>query len=152
MVKTKQTMLAQLIARAVIFLLFLLSIFIVVPGIRYLFILFIIVNLVLGFINGKKNISINIVFIILIPSLFIPVLEYLTTIILVILTGIHLVMFYLWFRKGGVEEVKDKKKEKEKKFHIPRWLIVVLIIITIFFMLLIIIGLLFFSTTSMGMG
>ncbi len=148
MVKTKQTMLAQLIARAVIFALFLLSIFIVVPGIRYLFILFIIANIVLGFINGKRNLPANITFIILTPSLFIPVLEYLTTVILVVLTGIYLIIFYLWFRKGGVEEVKDKKK----KFHFSGWLIVVSIIIAIIFLLLIIMALLFFSTTSIGMG
>lgn len=151
MVKTKQTMLAQLIARAVIFVLFLLSIFLVVPALRYLFILFIIVNFVLGFINGKRSLSENIIFIILTPSLFVPVLEYLATIILVVLTGIHLLRFWLWYKGGGEEEVKNEK-EKKKKFHFPVWLIVVLIIIAIIFMLLIIMALFFFSTTSMGMG
>jgi len=109
MVRTKQTMLAQLIARAVIFFLLLLGIFIVVPVLRYLFILFIIANLVLGFINGKRDMFTNVVFIWLTPSLFIPVLEYLTTIILFVVTGIHLLMFYLWYKEGGKE---DKKKEK----------------------------------------
>ena len=149
--KTKQTMLAQLIARAVIFALFLLAIFMVVPALRYLFILFIVVNIVLGFVNGKRDIWMNIVLIILTPLLFIPVLEYFITVILVILTGIHLVRFWLWYKKGGVEEIKDKKEEK-KKFHFPVWLIVVLIIIAVIFMLLVIMALLFFSTTSMSMG
>ena len=115
MVKTKQTMLAQLIARAVIFVLFLLAIFVVVPGLRYVFIVFIIANFVLGFINGRKDISFNIVFILLTPWLFVLVLEYLITLILVILIGINLVMFYLWFRKGGVEKVKDKKGKREER-------------------------------------
>ncbi len=144
MVKTKQTMLVQLIARAVIFALFLLALFVVVPALRYLLILFIITNIGLGFINGKRDLPANIIFIILTPSLFIPVLEYLTTIILVVLLGISLLRFYLWFRKGGVEEVKDKKK----KFHIPGWLIAVLIVIAVIFILLVLMALLFFSTTS----
>ena len=152
MVKTKQTMLAQLIASAVIFVLFLLAIFIVVPILRYLFILFIIVNVVLGFINGRRNLPANIAFVILTPGLFVPVLEYLITVILVILIGISLVRFYLWFKKGGVEEVKKKEKKDGKTFHFPGWLIAVLIIIAVIFMLVVIMALLFFSTTSMGMG
>lgn len=156
MVKTKQTMLAQLILRAVIFFLFLLGLFIVVPGLRYLFILFIIGNIVLGFINGKKNIFVNIIFVLLIPWLFVPVLEYLITIILVVLLGIHLVMFYLWFRKGGVEEVKDKKvkkgEEEKKKFHFPVWLIVVLIIAGVFLLLLILVALVFAGFSSVSTG
>ena len=157
MVKTKQTMLVQLIARAMIFVLFLLSIFIVVPGLRYVFILFIIANIVLGFINGKRDILVNIIFIMLTPWLFIPVLEYLITIILVVLIGIHLLMFYLWFRKGGVEEVKNKKGNKEedkekKKIHIPGWLIALLIIIGVFLLLLVLVILAFagFSGVSSG--
>ena len=110
MVKTKKTMLAQLIAMAVIFALFLLAIFVVVPGLRYLFMLFIIINLVLGFINGKKNLPANISFIMLTPALFIPVLEYLITVILVVITGLHLLRFYLWFEKGGKKK-KGKKAE-----------------------------------------
>ena len=113
MVKTKQTMLAQLIARAVIFALFLLAIFIVVPALRYLFILFIIVNLVLGSINSKRELPANIAFIILIPWLFIPVLEYLITVILVVLTGIHLLMFYPWYKGGG----KEKKGKKRNSYN-----------------------------------
>lgn len=148
-------MLAQLIARAVIFLLFLLAIFVVVPALRFLFILFIIANIVLGFINGKKSIPENIIFIILTPSLFIPVLEYLTTVILVVLTGVHLLRFYLWFRKGGVD-VKKKEEEKKKKFHILGLQIAVPIIILIFLILFILfillMALLFFSTTSVGIG
>jgi len=112
MEKTQKTMLWQLIARGAMFLLFLLSIFIVVPLIRYIFILFIIVNLILGFINGKKSIFMNIVFIILAPSLFIFIWEYLITIVLVVLTGIHLLLFYLWFRKGGIEKVEKKVEKK----------------------------------------
>jgi hypothetical protein len=109
MVKAKEkTRLAQLIARAVIFVLFFLSIFIVIPGIRFLFMLFIVVNLVLGFINGRRNILTNVVFVLLAPWLFIPILEYLATVILVVITGVHLLRFYLWFRKG--EEKKRKKK------------------------------------------
>jgi len=97
--KVKKTMLAQLIVRVVMFLLFLLSVFIIVPSIRYLFIVFIIVNLVLGFINKKRSIFMNIVFILLFPSLFIPIWEYLITIILLALTGIHVLMFCLWYQK-----------------------------------------------------
>lgn len=148
MVKTK-TILAQLITRAVIFLLFLAGIFIVVPGLRYVFILFIIANIVLGFINDKKDILANIGFIMLTPWLFIPVLEYLITIILVILIGINLVMFYLWFKKGGVNEVKSKKEEK-KKIHLPVWLIVLLIIIGIFFLFLVFMAIFAFSSVSGG--
>jgi len=122
MVKTKQTILAQLIARAVIFLLFLVAVFVVVPVLRYLLILFIITNLIFGFINGKKDLPVNIAFIILTPLLFIPVLEYLITIILMALIGIHLVMFWLWYKGGGKEKEKKEKsddgkiqKSKEKK-------------------------------------
>lgn len=114
MIKTKQTILIQLIARVVIFALFLLAIFIVVPGLRYLFLLFIIVNLVLGFINHKRDLPANITFIILTPNLFIPVLEYLITVILVVFTGIHFLRFYLWFKKGGVEKIEEKKKGSKK--------------------------------------
>ncbi len=115
MVKTKQTMLAQLIAGAVIFALFLLSIFVVVPVLRYVFILFIIANIVLGFINGKRNILMNIIFIGLTPSLFIPVLEYLITIILGVLTVIHLVMFWLWYKDGGKEKTEKSDNNKIQK-------------------------------------
>ncbi len=147
-------MLAQLIARAVIFVLFLLSIFIVVPALRYIFISFIIINLVLGFINGKKDISFNVVFILLTPSLFIPVLEYLITIILVILIGINLLMFYLWFRKGGVEKVKDKKGKKEevKERKFPVWLIVFLAIVGVVVLLFILLVILAFSSVSSGVS
>ena len=99
----------QLAIRAIMFLLFLLAIFVVIPGLRYIFILFIIVNIILGFINKKRSIFMNIVFIILAPSLFIFIWEYLITVILVVLTGIHVLMFYLWFKGGGVEKVKVKK-------------------------------------------
>lgn len=146
-------MLAQLIARAVILFLFLLGIFIVVPGLRYVFIVFIIANIVLGFINGKKDISFNVVFILLTPSLFIPVLEYLTTIILVVLLGIHLLMFYLWFRKGGVEKVKDKKGKKEEdkeKKKFPVWLIVLLTVVGIVVLLAALLIILAFASISSG--
>jgi len=146
MVRTKHTMLAQLIARAVIFVLFLLAIFIVVPAIRYLFILFIIANIILGFINGKRNLPMNILFILLTPWLFFPVIEYLITIILVVLTGIHLLMFYLWHRKGGVEEKKNEKNEK-KKIHMPWWLIGLIIIGGIILILAILV---MFSFASFG--
>ena len=150
--KTKQTMLAQLIARAVIFALFLLGIFIVVPGLRYIFILFIIANIVLGFINDKRDILVNIIFIMLTPWLFIPVLEYLITIILVILIGINLVMFYLWFRKGGVKKVKDKKGKKEevKERKFPVWLIVFLAIVGVVVLLFILLVILAFGSVSSG--
>jgi len=119
MVKTKQTMIAQLIVRAVIFLLLLLGLLIVVPGLRYLFMLFIIVNFVLGFINGRRNLPVNITFIILTPLLFIPILEYLITIILVILTGIHLVRFWLWYNGGGKEKKRKSYNDKiEQKLKI----------------------------------
>ena len=147
MVKTKKTMLVQLIARAVIFALFLLSIFVVVPALRYLFILFIIVNFVLGFINGRKNIFTNVVFIILIPSLFVPIWEYLITVILVVVTGVHLLRFYLWYREGGVEEVK---KDKKKKSHGLGFKIAISVIIAIFFILLMLAILALFSVSSIG--
>ena len=151
--KTKQTILAQLIARAVIFFLFLLAIFIVVPALRYLFILFIIVNLVLGFINGKRNLPTNIALIILTPSLFIPVLEYLTTIILVILLGVHLLMFYLWYKNGRIEKVKDKKKRGEEEGKTrwwSKWWIILLVILAGVVLLLIAMALLFFSVNTVG--
>lgn len=150
MVKTK-TMLAQLIARAVIFFLFLLGLFIVVPGLRYIFILFIILNIVLGFINGKKNIFINIIFVLLTPWLFFPILEYMITAILVVLLGIHLLRFFLWFRKGGVVEKKKEKKDEEKK-KFPRWLIIVLILAGVFFLFLILVALAFAGFSSVSTG
>jgi len=152
MVKTKQTMLAQLIARAVIFFLFLLGLFMVVPGLRYLLILFIIGNVVLGFINGKRNIFMNIIFIGLTPWLFFPILEYMITAILVVLLGVHLVRFYLWYKKGGIVKIKDKKDEEKKKFYIPRWLIVVLIIMGVFFLFLILVALIFAGFSSVSTG
>jgi len=153
MVKTKQTILAQLIARAVIFFLFLLAIFIVVPALRYLLILFIIANLVLGFINGKRNLPTNIALIILTPSLFIPVLEYLTTVILVILLGVHLLMFYLWYQGGGVEKKKDIKKkggEEEKTRWWSKWWIILLVILGVIMLLLIVMAFLFFGVSTIG--
>ena len=150
--KKKQTMLAHLIARAAILLLFLFAIFIEIPFLKYAFIVFIIANIVLGFINGKKDILINVGSVLLAPWLFIPVLEYLITIILVIILGVHLVMFYLWFRKGGVEEVKDEKvkgkKEEGRKF--PVWLIVLLTIVGIVVLLFIFLVVLAFGSMSSG--
>jgi hypothetical protein len=136
MVRTEQTMMGQLIARAVIFVLFFIGIFIVVPILRYLFMLFIIANVVLGFINGKRSLPMNIAFIILTPGLFIPVLEYLITIILVVLTGINLLMFYSWYKDGGKEEKENVEKEK-KKFHISGWLIAGGIIVGILLLLVV---------------
>ena len=103
----------QLAIRLIMFLLFVVAIFVAIPGLRYIFILFIIANIILGFMNGKKSIITNIVFILLAPSLFILIWEYLITVILVVLTGIHTLLFYLWFRRGGVEKVKVKKVEKK---------------------------------------
>ena len=104
----------QLAIRVTMFLLFLLAIFVAIPGLRYIFILFIIANIILGFMNGKKSIITNIIFIILAPSLFIFIWEYLITVILVVLTGIHALRFYLWYKRGGVEKVKVKKVENKK--------------------------------------
>jgi len=144
-VKGKGVMLAQLIARSVIFVLFLLSIFVVVPAIRYLFILFIIVNLVLGFVNGRRNIITNVVFVILAPSLFVPIWEYLITVILVVISGVHLLRFYLWYRKGGVVEVKKKKGSHGLGFKI-----VISIIVGVVVLLLLLVLLALFSFSSSG--
>jgi len=153
MVKTKETMLAQLIARAVIFGLFLLGLFIVVPALRYLLMLFIIANVALGFINGKRNILINIIFILATPLLFVPILEYLITVILVVLIGVHLLMFYLWWKGGGEEEVKDDKKDDKKKgFHISGWMIVLAIIIGVVLLLLLLAAFAFSSFSGVSSG
>jgi hypothetical protein len=151
----KKIMLGQLILRAVILLLFFLGIFIEIPGIRYIFILFIIANLVLGFINHKKDIFMNIIFIGLAPWLFIPILEYLITMIISVLLALHLGLFYLWFRKDGVVEVKNKnvkgkKGEEEKKFHMPVWLIILLTVVGTIILLLIFLALLAFGSVSSG--
>lgn len=108
MIKTEKTLKAQLIVRGIMFLLFFIAIFTVVPGLRYLFLLFIIANLVLGYTNERKDVLGNVTFILLAPLLFIPVLEYLITAMLVVFTGIHLLRYYLWYRKGGKKDIKKK--------------------------------------------
>ena len=97
----KQTMLSQFIIRILIFLLFFLGIFIELPSfILYLFLPLIIANLVLGFINKKRDIFTNINFLVLYPFLFVIIIEYLVTILGTILSFIHVLSFGLGYLKN----------------------------------------------------
>lgn len=59
--KTKETLLAQFVVKGLIFLIFLIGIFVATPSlVIYFLMISIIANLVLGFINDKKSISMNI--------------------------------------------------------------------------------------------
>ena len=96
----------------------------------------------------------NMILLALYPFLFLFIIEYLATVLGSIVSFIYLVMFWIWYRKGGVEEVKDKKEDKKKKFRILGFqiavpiIILIFLILLVFLILLIIIGLFFFSTTS----
>ena len=99
----KQTMIAQLGVRTGIFLLFFLGIFIGLPSfLLYLFLPLIVANLVLGFINEKRSIFVNIIFLLYYLLLFVFVLEYLITILGAIISFIHLLLF-------GLDYIKNKK-------------------------------------------
>jgi len=95
-----QTILSQLGVRAGIFLLFFLGIFIELPSlILYLFLPLIAANIILGFINKKRSIFTNIIFLLYYPLLFIVLIEYLVTILGAIISFVHLLLFSLWYFK-----------------------------------------------------
>ncbi len=116
MEKSKTTLLTQLISRGIIFLLFFLSLFVALPSfVIYLLLLFIIVNVVFGFINKKRNIFPNLVLFGLALLLLVFLIEYIATILGTIISFLHLLFFFLYYLKGGEETEKKKKPEKEEK-------------------------------------
>ncbi len=117
MQKSKTTLLIQLIIRGIIFVLFFLSLFVALPSfIVYLLLLFIIANVVIGFINKKRNIFPNIVLFGLALLLLVFLIEYIATILGTIVSFLHLLFFFLYYLKGGEEKKEEKKKvEKEEK-------------------------------------
>jgi len=113
MQKTKTTLLTQLILRGIIFILFFLSLFVAMPSfIVYLLLLFIIANVVFGFINKKINIFPNIVLFGLALLLLVFLIEYIATIVGTLVSFLHLLFFFLYYLKGGEEKEKKKKVEK----------------------------------------
>lgn len=108
--KNQKTKLTQLILRGAIFLIFFFGIFVKVPSF-FIYLLFpiIIANIVFGIINKKRGIFINIIFLILTPLLLVFLLGYIITIIGAIISLIHLILFFLWYRKGDEEVIVDKK-------------------------------------------
>jgi len=115
MQKSKTTLLAQLILRGMIFVLFFLSLFVALPSFFiYLLLLFLVVNIVLGFINKKRNILSNIVLFGLTLLLLVFLIEYIATILGTIISFLHLLFFFLYYLKGGEEKEKEEKEKKKK--------------------------------------
>jgi|TARA_Y100000310_G_C20675815_1_gene812967 hypothetical protein len=97
--KNKQTLTAQLVIRGVIFGLFFLGLIIAVPSfLIYILILAIIANLILGFTNGRKSILTNVSMFIIALLLFVFLIEYVATLIGLIISFIHLLFFIHEFR------------------------------------------------------
>ena len=116
MEKTPQTILTQLILRGIIFVLFFLSLFVALPPfVIYLLLLFVIANVVFGFINKKRNIIPNIALFILALFLLVFLIEYIATILGTIISFLHLLFFFLYYLKGGKEKVEKVEKEEKKK-------------------------------------
>ncbi len=116
MQKSKTTLLTQLILRGIIFVLFFLSLFVAMHSfIVYLLLLFIIANVVFGFINKKRNIFPNIVLFGLALLLLVFLVEYIATILGTIVSFLHLLFFFLYYLKGGEEKEKKVEKEVVKK-------------------------------------
>ena len=113
--KSKKTLLIQLIIRGIIFVLFFLSIFVALPSfVIYLLLLFVVVNIVFGFINKKINIFPNIVLFGLTLLLLVFLIEYIATILGTIISFLHLLFFFLYYLKGGEEKEKEEKEKKKK--------------------------------------
>ena len=109
MEKTPETMLTQLILRGLIFLVFFLSIFIAMPSsIIYLLILFIVANVVVGFINEHRGIVTNVVLLALSLLLLVFLIEYLATIIGAVISFFHLLFFGIAYFKKEKKPVKSK--------------------------------------------
>jgi len=106
MAKNKK-LLWQLIVRAGIFLIFFLGIFVKPHSLLlYLLFLLIIANIVLGFINGKRSILLNISFLILYPLLYVVIIEYFATLLGSVISFIGLILFYFWYKKGASQSKK----------------------------------------------
>jgi len=98
-VETK-TLTIQLIVRIAIFLIFLLGVFIKVPSyLLYLLLLLVIANIVLGFMNKRRNLITNIVFLIMYPLLYVIIIEYLVILIGTVVSFVHALRFYLFYKK-----------------------------------------------------
>ena len=117
MEKSRTTLLTQLILRGMIFVLFFLSLFVALPSfVIYLLLLFIVVNIVFGFINKRVNILPNIALFALTLLLFVFLIEYVATILGIAISFLHLLFFILFYLKGGEEkEIKKLKKGKKLK-------------------------------------
>ena len=108
--KNKQKILAQLIVAGVIFLLFFIGIFVKVSSLLlYFLLLLIIANLILGFINKRRNIFVSAVFLLLYPLLFVVIIEYLATILGAIISLVYALRLGFWYKNTGKKKVKEKK-------------------------------------------
>jgi hypothetical protein len=99
-IEKSKTLTIQLIVRIAIFLVFLLGVFMKIPSyLLYLFLLLIIANIVLGFMNKRRNLVTNIVFLIMYPLLYVIIIEYLVILIGTIVSFVHALRFYLYYQK-----------------------------------------------------
>ena len=90
----------QLAVRIAIFIIFLLGVFIKMPTfLLYLLPVLIIANLLIGFKTKKKSIIMNIVFLLIYPFLHIIIIEYIAVLLGTILSFIHALMFFIYYRK-----------------------------------------------------
>jgi len=103
-------MLTQVCIRITIFVLFFLGIFIKIPFFPYLIIILLIANIVFMFVNKTRGITGTVLIALLVPGLFIFLLEYVATIIGVVISFIYALVFSLKYFKGNLgKTVKTKK-------------------------------------------
>lgn len=96
----KKLSLIQLIVRVAIFVIFFLGVFAKIPVfILYLLLGLILANLVIGFLTKKRSIVMNIVFLIMYPFLHVVLIEYIIILIGTVLSLIHALMFFLYYKK-----------------------------------------------------
>lgn len=101
LIKENKLQFLQICMLKAIFLIFFLNIFFMLPGfLFYALILFVVGNLVLGIINHKKRIVLNIILLGLSFLLFIFLLGYLATILGSLISVIYLIRDYFSFFKN----------------------------------------------------
>ena len=132
----------QLFVRLAIFLIFFLGIFAKIHSFKYVLMLLILANFVLGFFTKKRGILMNIVLFALTQPLSVILVEYLVVILGSLLSFIHMLIFAIRFFKG--EKAVSKEKSSKRKI---RWWLWVIIIVAVVIVLMILVSLLSFGVS-----